>query len=103
MVIMFYIILSARVYEFILVNASKPDKSDIISKKMGKTLAKDLKAACYLECSPLAGDGVDQVIHNAVDIVVSKKKSKREQRNKPCDEVSVAAQLIKHVKACKSL
>ena len=76
---MFYIILSAR-YEFILVNASNPDKPDIISKKMGKTLAKDLKAACYLECSPLAGDGVDQVIHDAVDIVVSKKKSKREQQ-----------------------
>ena len=63
-------------------NASitSPNKSDIISKKMGKTLAKDSKAACYLECSPLTGDGVDQVIHDAVDIVVSKRKGKRRQQ-----------------------
>ena len=54
-----------------------PYKSNIISVDMGRKLSKELKAAFYHECSSLTREGVDCLFHDAIDLVVSKKKGKR--------------------------
>lgn len=63
----------------ILVNPPtvSPYKANIISEDMGRKLSKELKAAFYHECSSLTREGVDRLFHDAIDLVVSKKRGKR--------------------------
>ena len=70
----------------ILVNPPtvSPYKSNIISEDMGRKLSKDLKAAFYHECSALTREGVDRLFHDAIDLVVSKKKGKKKKVQESC-------------------
>ena len=70
----------------ILVNPPtvSPYKSNIISEDMGRKLSKDLKAAFYHECSALTREGVDRLFHDAIDLVVSKKKGKKNKIQESC-------------------
>ena len=64
---------------WILVNPPTeiPYESNIISEDMGKKLTEDLKAAFYHECSSLTREGLDQLFHDAIDLVVTRRKRKR--------------------------
>ena len=63
----------------ILVDTSTTSLNVIISEKKGKNLAKDLKAAFYRECSPLTREGVDKLLYDAVNLVVSKREGEKRQ------------------------
>ncbi len=61
------------------VSTTSLNKSVLISEKMGKKIAKKLNTAFYRQCSPLTGEGVHQLLHDAVDLVVSKGKGKQQK------------------------
>ena len=43
---------------------NKPDED--ITKAEGKKLAKKIKATCYMETSSKTGDGIKEVLHEAI-------------------------------------
>ena len=65
-------------------HALSPYKSNIISEDMGRKLSKDLKAAFYHECSALTREGVETLFHDAIDLVVSKKKNGKKKLQDGC-------------------
>ena len=45
-------------------------KTNVISTELGHKLAKDLKAEFYHECSALTREGVNELFHDAIEVVV---------------------------------
>merc|ERR1712003_23096 len=45
-------------------------KANVISSELGHKLSKDLKAVFYHECSAMTREGVNELFHDAVEVVV---------------------------------
>jgi len=58
---------------------------DPISTKEGESLAKDIKASCYIECSSKTMDNVNVVFDKAIRAAIKpKKKNKGKKRDRVC-------------------
>ena len=45
-------------------------KANVISSELGHKLSKDLKAVFYHECSAMTREGVNELFHDAIEVVV---------------------------------
>ena len=62
------------------------DKEKPITYKEGKELSKEINAECYLECSSVSGEGIEEVFRKATEITssLSINHDQKKRRKKTC-------------------
>jgi len=62
----------------------KQSGNDVVSPQQGESMAREIKAVGYLECSSLTQKGLKAVFDESIKCVIFPKKSKEGRRSKTC-------------------